>query len=74
MRGESLSELGREEYCTRMAVDLCSMDAALHRQQRLLVTMCMTPKVAYSWQPPVQQAVQSVLLTTAGVSLLPECI
>ena len=33
MRGEALSRVGKAEYCTRMLVDFCSMEAAWHTQQ-----------------------------------------
>ena len=31
MRGEALSKLGKAEYCTRMLVDLCSMEATSNK-------------------------------------------
>ena len=33
MRGEALSRLGKAVYCSRMLVDLCSMEAAWRKQQ-----------------------------------------
>ena len=37
MRGEALSELGRDEYCNRIFLELCSMEAAWHSKQAYVV-------------------------------------